>query len=220
MPTADPAATVIVLRRTGNPFEVLLVRRNSRGFFGSLVVFPGGRVDDVDVPKGRTAGDDESHRRAALRELAEEAGLLVTADGLRSVPGHKGSAFYDWLESNGLALAGDRLELVSRWVTPEAAPRRFDTRFYVMAEDAVPGIVVDEDELLEHFWVTPREALEKNESGDWPMFLPTIAHLRWLSRRANVDEAISAAAGADGRTRILPQRMDDGSMLPIMMPAD
>ena len=197
-----------------------MVRRNSRGFFGSLVVFPGGRVDDVDVPEGATAEDDESHRRAALRELAEEAGLLVLEDGLRSVPKTKGAAFYEWLDAEGVVPAGERLELVSRWVTPRAASRRFDTRFYLLAEDDVPAIELDQDELLAYSWVTPAEALERNEAGEWPMFLPTIAHLRWLSRRTDVDDALSAAAGADGRTRILPETMDDGSTLPIMMPAD
>ena len=47
---ARPAATVIVLRE-GNPFEILMVRRNDKvAFMAGSYVFPGGRVDDGDRP--------------------------------------------------------------------------------------------------------------------------------------------------------------------------
>ncbi|HEY7821201.1 MAG TPA: NUDIX domain-containing protein, partial [Acidimicrobiia bacterium] len=72
MPEPDPAATVLALRPSSSDFEVLMVQRNSRGFFGGLAVFPGGRVEDVDVPTGLGPDDDLSHRNAALREFAEE----------------------------------------------------------------------------------------------------------------------------------------------------
>ena len=47
---ARPAATVIVLR-AGDPFEILMVRRNDKvAFMAGSFVFPGGRVDDGDRP--------------------------------------------------------------------------------------------------------------------------------------------------------------------------
>jgi hypothetical protein len=52
------------------------------------------------------------------------------------------------------------------------------------------------------------------------MFLPTVAHLRWLERRHTVDDAVAAANGADGRSLVAPRRMDDGSLVPIHLPAD
>ena len=51
------------------------------------------------------------------------------------------------------------------------------------------------------------------------MFPPTIAHLRWLTARRDVGDALESARGADGRTLIEPRRMEDGSLLPIHMPA-
>jgi 8-oxo-dGTP pyrophosphatase MutT (NUDIX family) len=63
---ARPASTVIVLRpstrerpddpdalslRTGDPFEILMVKRNDKvAFMAGSYVFPGGRVDEGDQP--------------------------------------------------------------------------------------------------------------------------------------------------------------------------
>ena len=52
------------------------------------------------------------------------------------------------------------------------------------------------------------------------MILPTIAHRRWLSRRASIDDAMDSARGAEGRTLIEPKRVEDGSILPILLPED
>ncbi|HET9259477.1 MAG TPA: NUDIX domain-containing protein, partial [Acidimicrobiia bacterium] len=127
MPSPDPAATVILLREGEGAFEVLMVKRNAKGVFGSMVVFPGGRVDECDVRNGYTAADDVSHRLAGIRELAEEAGILLTDDGAVAAPGLKGTQLYEWVESSGHQLATSHLTLVSRWVTPEISARRFDT---------------------------------------------------------------------------------------------
>jgi 8-oxo-dGTP pyrophosphatase MutT (NUDIX family) len=197
-----------------------MVRRNSRGFFGDLVVFPGGRVDDIDVPDGGRLLDDLSHRNAALREFAEETGILITKDGARRAPSLRDGDFYRWIEEEGVTPGLDHLTLVSRWVTPEAAPRRFDTRFYVVGLGDAPEVEIDADELIWHQWAKPQIALDRNDRGEWAMFQPTVAHLKWLQRRSSIDDAVRSAEGADGRTLILPRRVEDGSLLPINMPSD
>lgn len=220
MPAPDPAATVIALRPAEDGFEVLVVKRNPRGFFGSLVVFPGGRVEDIDVPQGKKIGSDAAHRNAAVRELAEEAGLLLSDRGIQKAGGVKDHDFYAWLEDDGLTIDPAALVLVSRWVTPEDAPRRFDTRFYLLACEDTPDVSIDSDELVGYRWVTPSYALSKHENGDWPMWLPTTAHLRWLAKRPTIADAVDSAMGADGRTLIEPRRVDDGSLMPIHLPAE
>src|SRR5437867_1360465 len=77
-----PAATVILLRGGAERLEVLMVRRNPAArFMGGAWVFPGGAVDSAaDAPT--TAGapshpSDATHRHAARREVAEEAGLRL-----------------------------------------------------------------------------------------------------------------------------------------------
>src|SRR5437867_10141914 len=106
--TAHPAATVVLLRDGEGACEVLLVRRNAQlAFHGGAWVFPGGRIDAEDYEAGGTGDLIAAARRAAVREAREEAGLVISL--------------------------GD-LVLVSRWVTPEGSPKRFDTWFF-----AAPG---------------------------------------------------------------------------------
>ena len=213
--SVDPAATVIVLSPDGDEFDVLMVERNSRGFFGSLWVFPGGGVGDADL----VGDEDLSHRRAAMRELGEEAGFVLTPNAITTVPEVKDSDYYSYLTENEIEPALDSLVLISRWVTPVGAPRRFDTWFYLATCDPRPAVRLDSSELLSFEWVKPAEALDRHESGAWPMFPPTIAHLRWLTTRRGVRDALDSARGADGRTLIEPRRLEDGSLLPIHMPA-
>ena len=189
---ARPAATVMLIRDSVAGIEVLMVRRRPRGFFGGLTVFPGGAVDPVDasdlagevVPGEHT---DQEFRAAALRELAEETGLALTIEGVVSAPERTRRSLLSTMRAAGIQLDASALTLVSRWVTPEEAPTRYDTRFYLAIAADTPDIRIDGDELVEHMWVghqampsscMPMEGLE--------MFLPTIAHLRWLERRTTV----------------------------------
>src|ERR1700704_6103634 len=68
-----PAATVILLRGGSSALELLLVERNpSARFMGAAWVFPGGAVNPAD------GSGDSAHRKAALRELQEEAGISLS----------------------------------------------------------------------------------------------------------------------------------------------
>ncbi|HEX6147720.1 MAG TPA: NUDIX domain-containing protein [Acidimicrobiia bacterium] len=220
---ARPAATVMLIRDGVEGIEVLMVRRHGRGFFGGLTAFPGGAVDPVDRSDLASAvvigdGPDQEFRVAALRELAEETGLALIGSGVTPAPPGRGAELLTALGAGGLLLDGSRLVLVSRWVTPEFAPTRFDTRFYLAGVGDVPEIRLDPEELVAHMWIHPADALALEESGELKMFLPTIAHLRWLERRADVEQAIAASRGADGRSLVQPRRMGDGSLVPIHLP--
>lgn len=96
-----PAATVILLRDTSAGPETLMLRKNSKIAFGGMWVFPGGRVDDEDVPGG---AEEERARAAAVREAAEEASLSV---------------------------APETLVCFSHWTPPPIDIRRFSTWFFV-----------------------------------------------------------------------------------------
>ena len=175
MPTskvaARPAATVMLIRDGVEGIEVLLVRRHGRGFFGGLTVFPGGAVDPVDrseLASSVVIGDspDQEFRVAALRELAEETGLALTGSGLAPAPPGRGAELLTALGAEGLVLDGSSLVLVSRWVTPEFAPSRFDTRFYLAGVADTPEIRLDPEELVAHMWIDPGELSITVEKGE------------------------------------------------------
>src|SRR2546422_676465 len=63
-----PAATVVLTRDAVEGIEVLMLRRNSRGAFGGMWVFPGGQVDPDDA-----AGEGVSTARRGRRAKAEWA---------------------------------------------------------------------------------------------------------------------------------------------------
>jgi 8-oxo-dGTP pyrophosphatase MutT (NUDIX family) len=202
-----------------------MVERLARGYFGGLMVFPGGAVEPVD--RGALAaavvtgpGPDHEFRSAALREAAEEIGIAITLDGWAIAPSARGEALFQALRETGNRLDGAGLVLISRWVTPVGAPVRYDTRFFVAVVVGDPDLRLDPDELVGHKWDRPEDVLAAYRRGELGLILPTIAHLRWLAKRDSVADIIASARGADGRTVIEPSVMDDGSLVPIHVPAE
>jgi 8-oxo-dGTP pyrophosphatase MutT (NUDIX family) len=159
-PPPIPAATVVLVRDGEGGLETLMLRRNARGAFGGMWVFPGGRVDDAD-------GDGENGaRRAAVRETAEEASLVVDPAAL--VP-------------------------FAHWTPPPVAPKRFATWFFLAP--APEGIVaVDGSEIHEHIWVTPVDAMKRRDAGEIDLAPPTFVTLYKLSQSHDVAAALADAA--------------------------
>ena len=79
------AASAVCVRPAPTGFEVLVVQRSSASrFLPGYVAFPGGAVDAEDEARAARWFKDAAHapRAAAVRELAEEVALALTADGL------------------------------------------------------------------------------------------------------------------------------------------
>ena len=206
--SASPAATVMLIQDSPGGITVLMVKRQSRGFFGGLMVFPGGGVEEYDtsdIAKQAVPGEykDYEYRVAALRELAEETGLALTPLGTIPAPEARGEALLQAMIAAGTQFDPDRLVLISRWITPEFVPRRFDTWFYLAEAIDPPPVRLDMAELVDHVWISADEALRLQEERDWKMFSPTIAHLRWLSAQSSVAEAVATAEGFNG-TPLIP----------------
>jgi 8-oxo-dGTP pyrophosphatase MutT (NUDIX family) len=184
-----PAATVILLRRGGKHAErglqVLLVQRNPEArFMPGVWVFPGGAVDASE-------GEGEpAHRAAAVRELAEEAGIELE-------PGE--------------------LIAYSRWITPRVVPIRFDTRFYLALAPAHSPPKPDGAETVDAGWFRPQDALQRHHAGELPLVFPTIKHLESLVGYAHAAEALEAARRREVKP-IEPQVVGEGEERRIVLP--
>lgn len=201
-----------------------MIERPARGFFGGLWVFPGGGLETIDegemarravrVPPGV---DDLPWRAAALRETAEEVGLALTdPESFEPITG-TGEAVFEAVLARGAVFDGERLRLVSQWVTPAGAPTRFDTRFYLALMDSDPDLVLQQGEVIDTAWISPAEALDRMERQEWGLVTPTIHHLQWLARHDGVDAVWQAAGQALG-ARIEPVVEYDGSEVRIQLP--
>jgi len=169
MPGNNPiiaAATVVVARTGADGLEVLMLHKSTGHAFGGMWVFPGGRVDPED------AGDDELDRarHAAVREAAEEAGIVVAAEDL-------------------VAFA--------HWTPPPEAPRRFGTWFFLVEARDVHEVTVDGGEIADHAWISPSEALGRQARGEIELAPPTWISLHGLQGYAGAAEALDAARGSE-----------------------
>ncbi|UCC81617.1 MAG: NUDIX domain-containing protein [Gemmatimonadota bacterium] len=243
-PKPRPAAGVILARDAEAGPEVLLVRRRADvGFAAGAYVFPGGTLDAADAdaawedwldepPGDAVAGaadlEGPSARTfvvAALRELFEETGVLLASG---TPPGHDALAqerqalvagrrlFLDIVSGLGLRLAGDRLLLCARWITPESLSRRYDARFFLAAAPPDTQVSAELGELVEHVWIKPGEALERYFDYDFRMLFPTARTLGWLEAGASVTEWREHFRSAAVEP-ILPRlRRVEGEVIPVM----
>lgn len=163
-----PAATVIVARDADGGLETLLIRRNTAlEFAGGMWVFPGGRIDPGDYPVDAPHDESAGARRAAVREAAEEAGLVLHEDEL--VP-------------------------FSHWTAPPVAPKRFATWFFLApCPKGTPVVTVDGSEIHDHAWMRPQDAIARREAGEIELGPPTWITLHRMARFPDLASAIDDA---------------------------
>lgn len=184
------AASVLVLRDSTDGVEVLFVRRAKElKFMGGAWVFPGGAMHEEDGD----ISDDLAFRRCAARETAEEAGLQLTEPEL--------------------------LVPYSRWITPEPAPIRFDTRFYLAR--APEGAVAEPDraEVDQAEWWTCAKARELYIGDAVQIHFPTIKQIERLADFGNVADALKAAAETPVEP-VLPRVVATDDGFDILLPGD
>lgn len=241
--TPRPAAAVVLLRdRPTGGVELFMVRRHIRSDFApDVFVFPGGSVTSGDreaeattglcIPAGEgVTGLGSGFRVAALRELFEEAGVLIAyrrdtpltldASAVERFAGHRRAlcAGRTTLGSiaarEGLRLATDQLLHWAHWVTPEAMPKRFDTHFFLIEAPSGQTPLHDQQEVTDSAWIAPAEALARFERGEFPLVFATVRQLRALD---GLTDALAARMRFAGQTpptvRPIATRTPDGGYL-------
>jgi 8-oxo-dGTP pyrophosphatase MutT (NUDIX family) len=167
-----PAASVILLRDA--PFEVLMIRRHEkRSFAPDVWAFPGGGLEDDDVRHGRGILLN-AMRYAAARELVEETGISL-----------------------GEPLDLEKLVWTSRWITPEALPKRFDTYFFLGCVGRDTATRLQLSEAVDWIWISPADAVQRHIAGDFPLVFPTLKNLEALVGFKSSAELMDARRNAD-----------------------
>jgi 8-oxo-dGTP pyrophosphatase MutT (NUDIX family) len=154
-----PSATLILLRDTPQGIETLLMKRHSQ------VKFLGGFwVFPGGAVELQDIVDDEllTARKAAVRETHEEAGVMIDENHL--VP-------------------------LSQWITPEGAPKRFATWFF-LGKASHHGVQVDGQEMVDSIWITPKEAVNKHRQQEIDILPPTLVSLMALQVFNTVAQAL------------------------------
>jgi len=243
---AVPASTVVLLR-ADDPFEVFLVRRNdSIAFLGGAHVFPGGRVDPADHTDDVDATAENiraavarmadvpaevaiAHHVAAIRELFEEAGVLLArpltarsvdrlaADRRDLLSGQ--TTFADIIDREHLQLSLDELAYFAHWVTPEIEIRRFDTRFFIARAPEGQTPIHDAGETTHSEWIEPAAAIERCRSGLISLPPPTWTTLEMLARFESID-AIFDWARRKPIPRVQPRFEKRGGQTLLFYPGD
>ena len=243
---ARPASTVVLLR-PARPFEIFLVRRSdSIAFMGRAHVFPGGRVDATDhvhdigsTSDGMTAAAARmpdvspdvaiAHHVAALRELFEEAGVLLArplnaasvarlAACRRDLLAGK-TTFAEIIRAERVRLALDELAYFAHWVTPEIETRRFDTRFFIARAPEGQTPVHDDGETSHSEWLAPFAAIEQCRHGRISLPPPTWTTLSTLAKFDSIDEVLSWAR-RKAIPRVQPRFEKRGEQTLLFYPGD
>lgn len=232
----------------------MLRRSATSAFAPDVYVFPGGTVDpdDYAVPPQISGLDEDRIARmfraertpllddagtgllaqadfralvvAALREVFEESGVLLGAEGI----GHVDSAqlhalrgdlferkisFEELLARLDVQINAGGLEFFSQWITPPSEGRRFNAHFFVARADSQAAIA-DRQETHDEVWISPRVALERYAAGSYAMVYPTIKHVERLAQFTSLDE-VMAFAKKKPILRIMPHtHAGDGFTLP------
>lgn len=172
-PVIRDAATVILYRQGKHGPSVLMGQRGKQAaFMPDKFVFPGGAVDSTDrhaplvaplSPQCRTrlqtrsAANPDQIAAAAIRELWEEAGLILGARHDWPDPPDDWRSF----AATGHRPTGQALHFVFRAITPPGNPRRFDARFFLANAAGIIGDPDDfslaSDELRDLQWISLAE---------------------------------------------------------------
>lgn len=202
-----------------------MLKRPARGYFGGLWVFPGGGVEPVDdspiahqAVRVADSCDDFTWRAAALRETVEEVGLALTDPPLAAPLEAARMDVFERVIERGARLDGERLRLLSQWVTPAGAPTRFDARFYLSVIDDDPDLTPQPGEVVDLAWTSPEAALERGQRHEWAIVTPTVHHLEWLARQPDAATAWESSLRATGLV-VEPMVERDGSEVRVHLPA-
>ncbi len=188
------SAVVVLVRGEGEALEAFWVRRSDAlAIQPGFMSFVGGKVDAEDATLELPGVADEAERAAracAIRELLEEAGVLVgLAPGVPAPSAgvladararllERRATFVEIAREQAWHFAPEALEFAGRWQTPPFAPVRFDTLYFLARVPEGQAPIVLPGELALGEWVRPAEAIERWRRGEHTFVAPILWALR------------------------------------------
>jgi ribonuclease/clavin/mitogillin len=207
------AASVLLARERGSKEVFVVARAPALRFLGGFLAFPGGKVHSSDDALAlRTPGLTGQHV-AAIRELFEEAGVLLARDADGAYPTAdklvrlrrellaEQMTFHDLLAEHKLHLHPEDLTFAGSLVTPAFAQHRFDTAFFVAVLPPGQTAEVWPGELTDGAWHSAEKVLADWNAGGNLVSPPTVALLQAIRGRP-VEEWLNQLARSvrDGRS--------------------
>ncbi|WP_158250968.1 NUDIX hydrolase [Cryobacterium sp. Y82] len=189
------ATVVLLRDGATGPEVLLLERPRHRGSFAGAWVFPGGGVDPGDkraADAAAPAGPASAGEPAAGRGSAGLPGGPGPAAEVVEQLAARRAAVRELREETGLVVRPEALIATAVWVPPRSAPKRLRTWFYVAT--APPGtIVLAEDEVIDYAWLRPETALERHASALMILVAPTWVTLHGLQGFGAVADIVASA---------------------------
>ncbi|CAD5217582.1 unnamed protein product [Bursaphelenchus xylophilus] len=180
------SASVILINKSLR--HILMMKRGPTAkFMPNSMVFPGGILEDpYDLKFNKkltnfaartdaniSVEEDLGFRICALRELFEEAGILLRENEVVTNKDDpkldewrtkvtKDPQLFSHLFTPQKPANVATLQPYARWLTPNAYKRRFDAVFYtVQLEDFNEKIYHCEKEMAESLWISPEDCIQK-----------------------------------------------------------
>jgi 8-oxo-dGTP pyrophosphatase MutT (NUDIX family) len=239
------AATVILLRERTHDlesdddceFEVFMAKRHEKArFMSEHHVFPGGSIDEQDSTKKsitklvgmnktiinnlKDICDDPSNLWiAAIRELFEEAGILIATKKSENSLGKietkpkKLKKYQKKLQKNQITMtdvltkedlyySAKNLTYFGRFITPEISPIRFDTQFFLCKFPRKQNINLFKDELTESLWGTPKQLIKNYKKKQIKLIFPQYSTLKRLKQFKTIQELFENSRNVSSHNRL------------------
>ncbi|MEN3297852.1 MAG: hypothetical protein V7642_7105 [Burkholderiales bacterium] len=175
---------------------------------------------------------------AAVRECFEESGLLLAYDQHGDLVRHDDPLVFDAFcgfrnklitgdislagicRSAKLQLAVDRLAYFGHWITPLDRPKRYDTRFFVAVAPPDQTGSADDCETIDHVWIRPADALERERSGQMSLAFATIKTLELLAQFSDTNALMQHARTLQTVTPRTPRAATARTGRRVLLPDD
>ena len=153
----------------------------------------------------------------AIRETLEEAGVFLAhraeeleanlnhARRLRLTENLQKDWFTKLVVDAKWRLALSALSQWAHWITPELMQRRFDTRFFIAAMPSNQFCQPDSRETVEGLWLSPKEGLIGNLTGEVPLSPPTLVTLHELLEYSDLHDLQAAGIDRQWDKALLPR---------------